>query len=837
LLLGLAFRNLSRQRRRTVITVSAMALSLAVAIPTNGLMDGLAAQMLEGITGMDLGHVQVHDPAYPRGRTLQSTLRQPGRLLEIVRGTPGVQAAAPRVSGHGLASHDVTVRVRLAPRSATTPRRTVGRDPAAAAPWRRDPSLACEVLAAAAAARRLSLVVGSVLSPKGTVPAGACERLRVVGFLAQPSGAPPGDRLPLWLDAVDLRATFGPGLAEADLVLRRSAPVSLQGVDPAAERRVTFMAHKITQGRYLGAVARGEIVVGHRLARGLGLEVGGTVFVQAATLDPSAGAYYQDLRVVGVYRTGVDLVDRSRVFVHLADAQRLMGLEDRIHEVAVVAADPRASRALAARLRQRVGALRLTALTSASGRRAGSRPLPAPVTVIEPRGDEAALVIPYDLKRRLEDLAGVARVAQRVYGQAEVSPGRAVTARVVVRPPESFAAETGGPAPTDRCGVVISPATARALGLAVGQRLVPPRAPAEGEGCAAWRVERIGAAGLPPAGDGPARSLVAARPPDGDETEAPDGTPATFLVAGPGQSLRFVGVEPDAEARLPALGQTATALADPQAGATEGAAWPVLVTRRAARQLHVTVGDPLLVRTRDAERREGLHAARVAGLIEDATWPADRPELVLPLFPAQRIDLPTLDARAHEMVLLPRPGTDPVALARSAEARFVPLVRTWNTIAPEQAKILQASDVLMAILLVIVFAVAALTVMNTMLMAVWERTRELGVLMSLGLLPRQVFGLIVLETVAIAAIAIGLGGGLGLALNHWMVTTGLDLTRFTGGFTYQGTFIDPVWRAVFSAKLLVGPPLLVGLVCLLASFYPALRAARLNPVEASRQDS
>lgn len=113
LLVKTAWRNLFRQRRRTLITVSAMALSLWLAIPTWGLTEGLTREMLRGITRMELGHIQLHDPGYPRSKLLQNTIRRPDRVLKILRATKGVKAAAPRVHGYALASHDVKLKVVL----------------------------------------------------------------------------------------------------------------------------------------------------------------------------------------------------------------------------------------------------------------------------------------------------------------------------------------------------------------------------------------------------------------------------------------------------------------------------------------------------------------------------------------------------------------------------------------------------------------------------------------------------------------------------------------------------------------------------------------------------
>lgn len=109
-------------------------------------------------------------------------------------------------------------------------------------------------------------------------------------------------------------------------------------------------------------------------------------------------------------------------------------------------------------------------------------------------------------------------------------------------------------------------------------------------------------------------------------------------------------------------------------------------------------------------------------------------------------------------------------------------------------------------------------------------------LKSLGMRPIQVFTLIVLETLFLAVFAVLVGGAGGVALNHYVVVHGIDLSAVSGGFTYQGTFIDPVWHAAHTVKALVTPMVMVQLVCLLVSFYPAVRAGRLKPVKALRHN-
>ena len=113
-----------------------------------------------GITGMELGHIQLHDPAYPKGKALQSTLERPEHLLRLIRATPGVKAAAPRVHGYALASHDERLAVRLValgPAQGGAGAVQFGRPLDPKAPWARDPALACEALISREAAAKAAV--------------------------------------------------------------------------------------------------------------------------------------------------------------------------------------------------------------------------------------------------------------------------------------------------------------------------------------------------------------------------------------------------------------------------------------------------------------------------------------------------------------------------------------------------------------------------------------------------------------------------------------------------------------------------------------------------------
>jgi ABC-type lipoprotein release transport system permease subunit len=160
------------------------------------------------------------------------------------------------------------------------------------------------------------------------------------------------------------------------------------------------------------------------------------------------------------------------------------------------------------------------------------------------------------------------------------------------------------------------------------------------------------------------------------------------------------------------------------------------------------------------------------------------------------------------------------------------IVRTWRGISPDLS---YADEVLAQSLLlfmaVILFAMA-FGILNTMLMAILERTRELGMLMAIGLTRRKVFRLVVWETLLLSFA----GMPIGLLLGHITIAvtsrTGITIDGVDKGlaeFGLQST-IYPVSVPEYYLPIAV----LVAVLGLLSSLYPARKALKLNPIESMR---
>lgn len=159
-------------------------------------------------------------------------------------------------------------------------------------------------------------------------------------------------------------------------------------------------------------------------------------------------------------------------------------------------------------------------------------------------------------------------------------------------------------------------------------------------------------------------------------------------------------------------------------------------------------------------------------------------------------------------------------------------VRSWRQL----SVYLATSDSFMKgfiyVWLAVVFSLMAIGIVNTQLMAVFERTHEFGLLRALGMKPRAVLLLVALESVLL----IGFGVLLGIiiaSLSIWVFYDGIDLSGFAAGLemVQGGQILFPK----FDLGSLVIFSLIIWLLGILVALWPARRASKLSPVEAMRQ--
>ena len=142
------------------------------------------------------------------------------------------------------------------------------------------------------------------------------------------------------------------------------------------------------------------------------------------------------------------------------------------------------------------------------------------------------------------------------------------------------------------------------------------------------------------------------------------------------------------------------------------------------------------------------------------------------------------------------------------------------------------SDGAGGVVILIVALFAAFGVLNSMMMAVFERTREFGVLNAIGTQPWLFVLSLLVEAVLLAAVGLALGLAAGAMVMRDMVTRGWDLTRWTGELTMMGARLDPVWRGLWQWDQVAWAATGLLAATLIAVLVAAGRLLRLDPVQA-----
>ena len=267
----------------------------------------------------------------------------------------------------------------------------------------------------------------------------------------------------------------------------------------------------------------------------------------------------------------------------------------------------------------------------------------------------------------------------------------------------------------------------------------------------------------------------------------------------------------------------------PSAGRAEA-----LVGEGIARKLGVGLGDSLTLLVQTAYRSLGGLRVSVTGLARSGLRYLDDAMLIVPLDQAQAaLDL---GEGATEVVVFaadPEEAEALLTLVKGAVPERVPEgaeVRAWWE-QSQLMRLLASTDAMMAIVWGLLLLMAALVVVNTMLMAVMERTRELGTQAALGMRRGDLVRLVVAEGAVIGALGGAAGVVIGSGITLYLGLTGIDFSAYSRAMALP---FSPVVYPAWAWADALGSVALGTLAAGLAALVPARRAARLQPAEALR---
>ncbi len=260
----------------------------------------------------------------------------------------------------------------------------------------------------------------------------------------------------------------------------------------------------------------------------------------------------------------------------------------------------------------------------------------------------------------------------------------------------------------------------------------------------------------------------------------------------------------------------------------------IVLGRKLADELDVRLGEKIVVTTQLADSSLGSAAYRLVGIYQTDNEIFDRTLGFIGLSQAQALlamqdRVSTITIRLAERDLSQQTAAE---LSHGLTTTNY-LAKPWQEIMPVLVQMIDVSRLMFFVVLVIVFAVVAIGVMNTLFMSVLERTREFGVMLAVGTEPRLIVRMVVYEAVMLGLIGIVVGVFIGMLLVAWSGTRGINLSGFAGATGSIPGLTDVIYPVLIFNNLWF-PTLLLFITGIAAAFYPAVRAARLEPVAAIR---
>jgi ABC-type lipoprotein release transport system permease subunit len=265
-----------------------------------------------------------------------------------------------------------------------------------------------------------------------------------------------------------------------------------------------------------------------------------------------------------------------------------------------------------------------------------------------------------------------------------------------------------------------------------------------------------------------------------------------------------------------------------------------------ARKLAAKIGSKVVLMTQmlqppDAAATEAGGAEmqstqlRVTGIFRTGVQAIDAHIIQLPLPEAQGL-LGVPDRITQIAVLLEQEG-DSLMVAQGLRKQLagVPIeILPWREAMPTLAQLFLLDDAFNYVMNGVVLAVVGLGILNTILMRVLERRYEFGLLSALGLRPAQLAVMVIGESLALTAFSLVLGLVLGLSVQHYFATHGLDLRWFFESSLPAALVFDPIIYARLSPARIASSVWIVFLTATAISLYPALKAARTKLPDALR---
>lgn len=259
----------------------------------------------------------------------------------------------------------------------------------------------------------------------------------------------------------------------------------------------------------------------------------------------------------------------------------------------------------------------------------------------------------------------------------------------------------------------------------------------------------------------------------------------------------------------------------------------ILIGEKLAKKLKIKVKSKVVLTFTDINVEMISAAFRVGGLYRSKNISLDEVNVYVQQKYLRKL-LGLGDAESNEIAILLENEIQLDSIKKYS-TKLVPQakVEDWKELSPELGMIIESFNLYTYIITGIILLALTFGIVNTMLMSVLERIRELGMLMAIGLNKRKIFFMIMLETLYLTLIGCPIGLLIGWLSIDFLGKHGINISMFSEGLASYG-FSSIIYPSLDNEKYII-----VAVMCfitaLLAAIYPAFKALQLNPSEAIRK--
>ena len=262
---------------------------------------------------------------------------------------------------------------------------------------------------------------------------------------------------------------------------------------------------------------------------------------------------------------------------------------------------------------------------------------------------------------------------------------------------------------------------------------------------------------------------------------------------------------------------------------------PIIISQKLSTKLKAKMGSKIVITIQHTSGELAYGLFRVSGIYKTSNTMFDEPNIFV-----RKDDMVALTgfdpANASEIGILLESTESTGQIAGQIRAMFPGVsVLSWDELEPLLAGLSSMMDQMSYLLLIIILIAMAFGIINTMMMAVLERTKELGMLMAVGMNKRKVFLMIMLETVFLSLVGTLAGIVISAVTVHYTGMNGINFSKWAEGYEAWG-YSALVYPTLYF-NFYVGMTVLVIITAIISSIYPARKALKFNPAVAIREEA